>query len=67
MANILNLISEAGCFDLDEALRAVVELHQPYEHEVVDYVFCKACAMDPVLAPSYPCLTIQTIEKQLTK
>ena len=67
MKNISNLIAASGCFNLDEALRAVVELHQPGEHEIVDYVFCKGCTIDPNLAPPYPCLTIQTIEKELTK
>ena len=55
---------EAG--DLIKALSAVVELHKPYEHEVVSYVFCKGCTIDPDLAPPYPCETIQAIEKELT-
>jgi hypothetical protein len=52
-------------YELVKALRAVVELHKPYEHEVVSYVFCKGCAIDPDLAPPYPCETIQAIEKEL--
>lgn len=48
-----------------KALRAVVELHQPYQHEVVSYVFCKGCTIDLDLAPPYPCETIQAIEKEL--
>jgi len=47
------------------ALRAVVELHKPYEHEVVSYVFCHGCTIDLDLAPPYPCETIQAIEKEL--
>jgi len=47
------------------ALRAVVELHKPYQHEVVSYVFCKGCTIDLDLAPPYPCETIQAIEKEL--
>lgn len=47
------------------ALRAVVELHRPYQHEVVNYVFCKGCTIDLDLAPPYPCETIQAIEKEL--
>jgi hypothetical protein len=48
------------------ALRAVVELHKPYKHEVVSYVFCKGCTIDLDLAPPYPCETIQAIEKELS-
>ena len=48
-----------------QALRAVVELHKPYEHEIVSYVFCKGCTIDLDLAPPYPCETIQAIEKEL--
>ena len=47
------------------ALRAVVELHKPYEHEIISYVFCKGCTIDVDLAPPYPCETIQAIEKEL--
>jgi hypothetical protein len=51
--------------DAVRALRAVVELHKPYEHEVVSYVFCVGCTIDLDLAPPYPCETIQAIEKEL--
>jgi hypothetical protein len=47
------------------ALLAVVELHVPYQHEVVSYVFCRGCTIDLDLAPPYPCETIQAIEKEL--
>ena len=47
------------------ALRAVVKLHKPYQHEIVSYVFCKGCTIDLDLAPPYPCETIQAIEKEL--
>jgi Pyruvate/2-oxoacid:ferredoxin oxidoreductase delta subunit len=47
------------------ALRSVVELHKPYEHEVVSYVFCMGCTIDLDLAPPYPCETIEAIEKEL--
>jgi len=47
------------------ALRAIVELHKPYEHEVVSYVFCKGCTIDLDLAPPYPCETIEAIEQEL--
>jgi hypothetical protein len=52
-------------YELFNALRAVVELHEPYQHEVVSYVFCKGCTIDLDLAPPYPCETIQAIEKEL--
>ena len=52
-------------YELFKALRAVVELHKPYQHEVVSYVFCKGCTIDLDLAPPYPCETIQAIEKEL--
>lgn len=55
----------AGFNNQYRAIRAVVELHKPYEHEVVGYVFCKGCTIDLDLAPPYPCETIQTIEKEL--
>jgi len=49
------------------SLRAVVELHKPYQHEVVSYVFCVGCTIDLDLAPPYPCETIQAIEKELKR
>ena len=58
MTNISNLISAAGCFKLDEALRAVAELHTP-EGRVE-----QQCKHDKKM---YPCPTIKTIEKELTK
>jgi hypothetical protein len=54
-----------GAIPILNAMRAVVELHKPYEHEVVSYVFCKECTIDLDLAPPYPCPTIQAIEKEL--
>ena len=50
---------------MKDALRAVVKLHKPYQHEVVSYVFCMGCTIDLDLAPPYPCETIQIIEKEL--
>ena len=48
-----------------QALRAVVELHNP----VTDYydcynLMCKACSVEE-LVTDYPCPTIQAIEKEL--
>ena len=63
--DLLRRITIVGDTSIEEALRAVVELHQPYEHEVVSYVFCKGCTIDLDLAPPYPCETIQAIEKEL--
>lgn len=48
-----------------KALTAVVELHKPYQHEVVSYVFCRGCTLDLDLAPPYPCETIKAIENEL--
>lgn len=39
------------------ALRAVVELHKPFENEYL--IYCQACG------DVYPCPTIQAIEKEL--
>ena len=47
---------EAG--DLIKALRAVVELHQKYEDENLS-LYCQACEY------TWPCPTIQAIEKEL--
>jgi hypothetical protein len=45
----------------NKALRAVVELHKPVEREnYLDLLMCDACENS-----SYPCPTIQSIEKEL--
>jgi hypothetical protein len=52
-----------GIYELYNALRAVVELHKP--HPIPDWVptneefICEGCAR------TYPCPTIQAIEKEL--
>jgi hypothetical protein len=46
------------------ALRAVVELHKPYEAhfgDVISQVQCRECEV------KYPCATIQSIEKELKR
>ena len=58
MKNILNLISESGCFKLDEALRAVAELHIP------EGTLVHRCQEDK---KPWPCQTIKDIEKELIK
>jgi hypothetical protein len=58
MKNISNLISASGCFNLDEALRAVAELHIP------EGTLVHRCQEDK---KSYPCQTIKAIERELTK
>jgi hypothetical protein len=47
------------------ALRAVVELHKPYNDG--NKLICQACALliDPWGENCYPCPTIQAIEKEL--
>jgi hypothetical protein len=62
---LLDKINILGHTSSWAALRAVVELHKPYEHEIVGYVFCKGCTLDLDLAPPYPCPTIEAIEKEL--
>jgi Pyruvate/2-oxoacid:ferredoxin oxidoreductase delta subunit len=62
---LLKTVEFAGHTSASFALRAVVELHKPYEHEIVSYVFCKGCTIDLDLAPPYPCPTIEAIEKEL--
>lgn len=42
-----------------QALKAVVEMHEPCEHE--GEVFCRECNPDE----PYPCLTLRTIAKEL--
>ena len=58
MKNISNLISASGAFNLDEALRAVAELHIP------EGTLFHRCQEDK---KPWPCLTIQAIERELTK
>ena len=58
MKNISNLISASGAFNLDEAVRAVAELHIP------EGTLFHRCQEDK---KPWPCLTIQAIEKELTK
>ena len=62
---LMTRINIVGDTSIEAALRAVVELHKPYEHEVVNYVFCRGCTIDLDLAPPYPCDTTQAIEKEL--
>jgi hypothetical protein len=61
----INIASIGEYASLAVALLAVVEIHKPYEHEVVSYVFCQGCTIDLDLAPPYPCETIEAIEKEL--
>jgi hypothetical protein len=42
-----------------QALRAVVELHKP------DGSLCNACSHDTEILETYPCSTIQAIEREL--
>jgi hypothetical protein len=58
MKNISNLIAAAGCFNLDEALRAVAEIHIP------EGTLVHRCQEDK---KPWPCKTIQAIERELTK
>jgi hypothetical protein len=46
------------------ALRAVVELHEPDTHDAEVSPYCDHCSY-AIIEP-YPCLTVQTIIKELT-
>jgi hypothetical protein len=62
LANIGNPIDEGyqyGDIIYNKALRAVVELHKP------DGSFCGECSHDTEILETYPCPTIQAIEKEL--
>ena len=56
-------------FGLDDgfnALRAVVELHKPYETPDYDVITCDHCGqLNSAEDVPYPCPTIQAIEKEL--
>jgi hypothetical protein len=58
MKNISNLIAASGSFNLDEALRAVAEIHIP------EGTLVHRCQEDK---KPWPCQTIQAIKKELTK
>jgi len=58
MKNISNLISTSGAFNLDEALRAIAEIH------IAEGTLVHRCQEDK---KPWPCPTIKAIEKELTK
>jgi hypothetical protein len=58
MKNISNLISASGSFNLDEALRAVAELH------ISEGTLFHRCQEDK---KPWPCQTIQAIKRELIK
>jgi hypothetical protein len=47
------------------ALRAIVELHKPWDKTKYGYDYCKACEKNGLGYRNYPCPTIQAIEKEL--
>ena len=49
---------------LYSALRAVVELHKPYD-SILGETYCVICDEDWDIPAPYPCPTIQAIEKEL--
>ncbi len=58
LANIdHNLDNEVWLYNMSDALRAVVELHKPYK--TYEGIGCHDCHK------TYPCQTIQAIEKEL--
>ena len=48
---------------MQDALRAVVELHKPEFIEFHDVTYCNECTNNEIV--NYPCPTIQAIEKEL--
>lgn len=49
---------------LADALRAVIELHKPYQGYIGEALVCQVCRSDQ-WAVEYPCETIQAIEAAL--
>ena len=65
-SNYSNSLGEWHADNFLSALRAVVELHKPFMGNTLE--LCKECSQlrkvdDPVI--TYPCRTIQAIEKEL--
>jgi len=60
LASIEKMMNHDAIF-MKDALRAVVEYHQPYESKNYG-LLCRGCDEDP----NYPCGTIRAIEKELT-
>ena len=65
LASIDKMMNHDAIF-MKDALRAVVELHIPFMGNTLE--LCKECSQlrkidDPVI--TYPCRTIQAIEKEL--
>ena len=64
LAKIASFTCCSGAHEI--ALRAVVELHKPFDYELAPDVYkliCTNCQMGVV--EQYPCQTIQAIEKEL--
>ena len=61
---LLRRITIVGDTSIEEALRAVVELHKPYESTDMGLV-CAFCKDMNSVEYWYPCPTIQAIEKEL--
>ena len=63
LASIEQMMNHDAIF-MKDALRAVVELHKPsssMDMKAEPMGYCKQCAYEP----TYPCPTIQAIEKEL--
>ena len=54
-----------GQIDLSKALRAVVELHKPLDSLWYKQIICESCQEGNDYPITYPCDTIQAIEKEL--
>lgn len=63
--DFLKTYIEGNGFVVTDALRAVVELHQPLDNLIAE--FCSHCTemSGKDIYTLYPCLTIKAIEKEL--
>jgi hypothetical protein len=63
---LLQRISIVGDTSIEEALRAVVELHKPVQSYMFEEEACSHCSSEEDRSEIlYPCPTIHAIEKEL--
>jgi hypothetical protein len=60
LISLLTTMTNHDAIFMKDAIRAVVELHKPFEIDREGNYNCQECEWD------YPCLTIQAIEKELS-
>ena len=59
LISLLTTMTNHDAIFMKDAIRAVVELHKPFEIDREGNYNCQECEW------GYPCLTIQAIEKEL--